>query len=185
MSVQTSFRAKLENNQLASTVLCRPGGYARRKNPIPSRTRPLSSSAPMVLCLKARESRSLPGLQRTVALYDFSTSFPEVHSSVRHALAIHTIDAGWSSPVARQAHNLKVTGSNPVPATKYKNPASCGVFCILPELWICASAGPIKPPLATPKRRKIQMPCFCVCTSRRRGQSRGPCACIARTLGRS
>ncbi|MFZ1510959.1 MAG: hypothetical protein WAT35_04955, partial [Tabrizicola sp.] len=23
----------------------------------------------------------------------------------------------WSSPVARQAHNLKVTGSNPVPAT--------------------------------------------------------------------
>ena len=27
--------------------------------------------------------------------------------------------AGWSSPVARQAHNLKVTGSNPVPATKF------------------------------------------------------------------
>ena len=27
-------------------------------------------------------------------------------------------DAGWSSPVARQAHNLKVTGSNPVPAPK-------------------------------------------------------------------
>jgi hypothetical protein len=27
-------------------------------------------------------------------------------------------NAGWSSPVARQAHNLKVTGSNPVPATK-------------------------------------------------------------------
>ncbi|MDG2531256.1 hypothetical protein, partial [Caulobacter endophyticus] len=24
----------------------------------------------------------------------------------------------WSSPVARQAHNLKVTGSNPVPAPK-------------------------------------------------------------------
>ena len=28
------------------------------------------------------------------------------------------VDAGWSSPVSRQAHNLKVTGSNPVPATK-------------------------------------------------------------------
>ncbi len=27
-------------------------------------------------------------------------------------------DAGWSSPVARQAHNLKVTSSNLVPATK-------------------------------------------------------------------
>ncbi len=25
--------------------------------------------------------------------------------------------AGWSSPVARQAHNLKVRGSNPLPAT--------------------------------------------------------------------
>ena len=28
-------------------------------------------------------------------------------------------DAGWSSPVARQAHNLKVVGSNPTPATKF------------------------------------------------------------------
>ncbi len=30
---------------------------------------------------------------------------------------VRVYDAGWSSPVARQAHNLKVTGSNPVPAT--------------------------------------------------------------------
>ena len=29
--------------------------------------------------------------------------------------------AGWSSPVARQAHNLKVVGSNPTPATKISN----------------------------------------------------------------
>lgn len=31
--------------------------------------------------------------------------------------------AGWSSPVARQAHNLKVVGSNPTPATNnhFKN----------------------------------------------------------------
>ena len=29
-------------------------------------------------------------------------------------------DAGWSSLVARQAHNLKVVGSNPTPATKIK-----------------------------------------------------------------
>ena len=29
-----------------------------------------------------------------------------------------TLGAGWSSPVARQAHNLKVVGSNPTPATK-------------------------------------------------------------------
>ena len=30
------------------------------------------------------------------------------------------IIAGWSSLVARQAHNLKVLGSNPSPATNFK-----------------------------------------------------------------
>ena len=33
-------------------------------------------------------------------------------------LKITVTDAGWSSLVARQAHNLKVAGSNPAPATK-------------------------------------------------------------------
>ena len=32
--------------------------------------------------------------------------------------------AGWSSPVARQAHNLKVIGSNPIPATSRLLPSS-------------------------------------------------------------
>jgi hypothetical protein len=40
---------------------------ARGLNPIPSRTRPLNSFAPMVLSLKAWKSRSLPGLPRTIA----------------------------------------------------------------------------------------------------------------------
>jgi hypothetical protein len=31
-------------------------------------------------------------------------------------------DAGWSSLAARRAHNPKVIGSNPVPATKYLKP---------------------------------------------------------------
>jgi hypothetical protein len=35
--------------------------------------------------------------------------------------------AGWSSPVARQAHNLKVIGSNPIPATKI-NPVDQGNY---------------------------------------------------------
>src|SRR5690606_16245618 len=40
--------------------------------------------------------------------------------------------AGWSSPVARQAHNLKVVGSNPTPATKIMPLAQWvgGFFCI-------------------------------------------------------
>ncbi len=33
------------------------------------------------------------------------------------AIVLHS-DAGWSSLAARRAHNPKVTGSNPVPATK-------------------------------------------------------------------
>ena len=50
---------------------------------------------------------------------------------INHASAINTLTtlstycykfaslvAGWSSLVARRAHNPKVTGSNPVPATK-------------------------------------------------------------------
>ena len=32
------------------------------------------------------------------------------------------IAAGWSSLVARQAHNLKVAGSNPAPAPNQLNP---------------------------------------------------------------
>ena len=44
---------------------------------------------------------------------------------------IHVIltfsDAGWSSPVARRAHNPKVVGSNPAPATKFME-ARKGLF---------------------------------------------------------
>ncbi len=34
-------------------------------------------------------------------------------------ISLFNINAGWSSLVARQAHNLKVVGSNPTPATKF------------------------------------------------------------------
>ncbi len=34
-------------------------------------------------------------------------------------------DAGWSSPVARRAHNPKVGGSNPPPATNNKKTPIC------------------------------------------------------------
>jgi hypothetical protein len=55
----------------------------------------------MVLQLKLRESRSPPGHQ----------------AGSHHTRTDQHTTAGWSSPVARQAHNLKVTGSNPVPAS--------------------------------------------------------------------
>jgi hypothetical protein len=44
--------------------------------------------------------------------------------------------AGWSSPVARQAHNLKVVGSNPTPATN-KITGLVPVFLCLGEIRIC------------------------------------------------
>src|SRR5262245_46029740 len=52
---------------------------------------------------------SWPGIERCGGL--------RVHSiaGVGYASAV---TAGWSSPVARWAHNPKVVGSNPTPATK-------------------------------------------------------------------
>jgi hypothetical protein len=39
------------------------------------------------------------------------------------------VDAGWSSLVARRAHNPKVVGSNPAPATIFtKEPTIVGFF---------------------------------------------------------
>ena len=46
--------------------------------------------------------------------------------------------AGWSSLVARKAHNLEVAGSNPAPATKIRTLLS--VFCLLK----CASSYKIR-----------------------------------------
>ena len=50
-------------------------------------------------------------------------------------------DAGWSSPVARQAHNLKAAGSNPAPATiitstppKPPHATASGAF-VVPGAW--------------------------------------------------
>ena len=75
----------------------------------------------MVLCLKARESRSLPGLPATRVL-TLTLLLIQYHieplADCRCCVFI-LFGAGWSSPVARQAHNLKVVGSNPTPATKY------------------------------------------------------------------
>jgi hypothetical protein len=103
----------------------------------------------MVLRLKTRKSRSLPGLPRTdgksllqrltcpahhravllaeIAQKDLAGRGSQAREGLldsasreaaSEALQAHFHSAaGWSSPVARQAHNLKVVGSNPTPAT--------------------------------------------------------------------
>ena len=91
-------------------------------HPIPFRTRSLSPPGPMVLRLKARESRSSPGLPSGCVSGSPSSRILSAGPSRRLAIA-----AGWSSPVARQAHNLKVIGSNPIPAPKLEAaPVSSG-----------------------------------------------------------
>lgn len=52
------------------------------QNPIPSRTRPLTAPAPMVLCLKTRESRSPPDLPST---YTFPRHDPNHEARPAHA----------------------------------------------------------------------------------------------------
>ena len=99
---------------------------AKQPDPIPSRTRPSNASAPMVLCLKARESRSPPGPPRSTP-HPHSLDHDRTHHDPCGRNRPHQDrgppignpegDAGWSSPVARQAHNLKAAGSNPAPAT--------------------------------------------------------------------
>src|SRR5688572_16703522 len=178
-------------------VLRRSGDLSEElKNPIPSRTRPLNSSAPMVLCLKTRESRSLPGLPRTnTSLFTISTHLAAPRRRVcickppglqvrrlpsKPALKAHSlgfggaklarVDAGWSSPVARQAHNLKVTGSNPVPATtESENPR------MAPPSRVFACLGP-----ATPMTR-IGFASSVLIEQRARMHARSPCRSASRS----
>ena len=62
---------------------------------------------------------------------EFFVGAARLHAACRYTsapLATHprakrqndATDAGWSSPVAREAHNLEVVGSNPAPATQRK-----------------------------------------------------------------
>ena len=63
----------------------------------------------------------------------------------RQNLIIRCVDAGWSSLAARRAHNPKVVGSNPTPATKIDGrcaygPAVAG-FAIFEVRWTGRTKG--------------------------------------------
>ena len=88
----------------------------------------------MVLLLKQWKSRSSPGFAGGVVrepIHNVENAAAETISQRRFCFCV-TGDAGWSSPVARQAHNLKVAGSNPAPATKLiKGPHRADPFCFI------------------------------------------------------
>src|SRR5438477_8780782 len=71
----------------------------------------------MVLRLKTWESRSPPGLPKAEQTKASDPQYTQKRTGIPSDPCSLVI-AGWSSPVARQAHNLKVVGSNPTPATK-------------------------------------------------------------------
>src|SRR6516225_11921476 len=97
--------------------LVRPGGHSEgpntRSHPELGRENP---QRPWYCLNQRRKSRSPPGPPN-----------PQLsqHPRVRCGRERGLIVAGWSSPVARQAHNLKVVGSNPTPATIEVNPIFC------------------------------------------------------------
>src|SRR5687768_15793776 len=76
----------------------------------------------MVLTLKRWKSRTPPGIVAGVSRgkkpIHKSKGCPSGDGPFRVSSEMRSNGAaGWSSPVARQAHNLKVVGSNPTPAT--------------------------------------------------------------------
>ena len=77
----------------------------------------------------------------------------------RYITSKHLGDAGWSSPVARQAHNLKVVGSNPAPATNLFNDLRGSVsdlFLYLDQIWTTWKIfGPINFPRNQPISQNI------------------------------
>ena len=82
----------------------------------------------MVLWLKPWKSRTSPGIAADVRSKRNPFTKLEAGSDAGLLLFLRPlkrrramVDAGWSSPVARQAHNLKVVGSNPTPATNAGN----------------------------------------------------------------
>ena len=126
----------------------------------------------MVLWLKLRKSRSSPGITAS-AQHDKNPSQsqipkgpPETRSALfeihirpataqyqhrfpnpgSHGQTPSSSVAGWSSPVARQAHNLKVAGSNPAPATTNHNPTNRQSASGCPvALFLCAKSVPYIP----------------------------------------
>ena len=142
--------------QFASySVLRRPGGFQRRDktrshSELGRQTRPRRW---YYVSRPGRVGRCQACQARNVSLQDVDLAGLPVSGA--------QFGAGWSSPVARQAHNLKVTGSNPVPATNAFivtgfQPASAGFFAFsrtvrwaartaAVALWIEASSGPFRP----------------------------------------
>ena len=94
--------------------LCRAGGGVRYFEPI--------AAAAVVTC-PARGSAHRSTTRRRAWSCSWIFRGCRTRVGLAHPRARcydHCPDAGWSSPVARWAHNPKVAGSNPAPATTFR-----------------------------------------------------------------
>src|SRR5882724_8263143 len=103
-------------------MLRRPGGSSERDTPDPipnSAVKPLSangtSSQDAGESVAARSSKHMESKSSQNPI-TFAKPFTFWAGPLYRLVTRVLGDAGWSSPVARQAHNLKVAGSNPAPA---------------------------------------------------------------------
>ena len=81
----------------------------------------VSPSAPIILVKQVRKTAN-GGLFFELLLEGRIITCNKVASLLAEKAGCHynvLIIAGWSSLVARRAHNPKVVGSNPAPATKF------------------------------------------------------------------
>ena len=102
------------------------------QDPIPSRTRPSNSSAPMVLSLKAWESRSLQGLPKTYGLkHNLEQQKPPVRNDwgFLRSKAREAEEAQASGPQVRNAPQTQAAGLS----LKLVNwPVGCtAIYCII------------------------------------------------------
>ena len=70
---------------------------------------------------QAQDSAMAPKGSDTTITKRATTTAKHANPANQPSAHNHQFNAGWSSPVARQAHNLKVVGSNPTPATNVSN----------------------------------------------------------------
>ena len=82
----------------------------------------------------ADRRRLVPNAQRFL-FNDMKTERPGQPCRPASSVICPPIAAGWSSPVARQAHNLKAAGSNPAPATKLRSKNKALGFHLAPFLF--------------------------------------------------
>jgi hypothetical protein len=83
-------------------------------------TMPLpGNSQRRLLCLTGQGPTTPQGFARPIGR-SFVWCRSGVPARMKRAGSPARLIAGWSSPVARQAHNLKVAGSNPAPATNHR-----------------------------------------------------------------